>query len=119
MGWVEELTPDDEIEVEIIYPETYAKYSVDTIKRYTSGISHLCKGAALLGDDDTEFLVYGMTLLQVLAIEKIMRQFGIEMAHDSGILSSGTRWTYFYADLRGLKKLMEGEESGRDEQNDL
>jgi hypothetical protein len=115
MGWVEELTPDDDVKVEIIYPEAYAKYSLDTIKRYTSGISHLCKGAVLLGEEDTKFLVCGMTILQVLAIEKILRQFGVEMTYDSGFLSNGTRWTYFYADLRGLKELMEGEENGRDE----
>lgn len=115
MSWAEELTPDDDFTVEFIYPEAYAKYSIDTIKRYTSGISHLCKGAVLLGEEDTEFLVYGMTTLQVLAIEKILRQFGVELTHDSGTLPSGARWTYFYADLRGLKELMEGEESGRDE----
>ena len=110
MGWVEELKPDDEVEVEIIYPLSYVEYSLKTIRQYASGISHLCKGAAILGDDDTEFLVYNMTVLQVITIEEIMRHFGIEMEHDMGKLSDGTRWSYFYVDLKGLREKMENGE---------
>ena len=110
MGWVEELKPDDEVKVEIIYPPEYVEYSLKTIRQYASGISHLCKGAAILGDDDTEFLVCGMTVLQVITIEEIMRRFGVEMEHESGKLSDGTRWTYFYADLKGLKENLENGE---------
>ncbi len=106
MSWVEELKPDDEVKIELIYPEEYVEYCMKSIRRYTSGISHLCKGAAILGDDDTEFLVYGMAVLQVSAIEEIMARFGIQMEHDMGTLPDGTRWTYFYCDLRGLKELM-------------
>lgn len=114
MGWVEELKPDDEVEVEIIYPPEYVEYSLKTIRQYASGISHLCKGAAILGDNDTEFLVYGMTVLQVVTIEEIMRHFGIEMEHDMGKFSDGTRWTYFYCDIRGLREMMEnGELEGK------
>ena len=110
MGWVEELKPDDEVEVEIIYPPAYVEYSLKTIRQYASGISHLCKGAAILGDDETEFLVFDMLMMQVLTIEEAMRCFGIELTHDCGKLSDGRRWTYFYADLRGLKEKMESGE---------
>ena len=110
MSWVEELKPEDEVTVEIIYPPAYVEYSMSTIRKYSAGISHLCKGAALLGEDDTEFLVFDMTILQVITIEEVMRHFGIEMTHESGKLSDGRRWTYFYADLTGLKEKMENGE---------
>ena len=110
MGWVEQLKPDDDVKVEIIYPPEYVDYCMETIRQYSSGISHLCKGAAILGEDDTEFLVYDMTVLQVLSIEEIMRHFGIEMEHEMGRLSDGTRWTYFYCDLRGLREMMKNGE---------
>ena len=57
MSWVEELKPDDDATVEIIYPREYVEYSMSTIRKYSRGISYLCKGAAILGDDDTEFLI--------------------------------------------------------------
>lgn len=107
MGWVEELKPGDDVKVEIIYPPEYVEYCMKTIRQYASGISHLCKGAAILGDDDTEILVYGMTVLQVITIEEIMSHFGIEMEHENGRLSDGTRWTYFYCDLRKFRERME------------
>ena len=114
MGWVEELKPDDEVEVEFIYPSAYVEYSLKTIRKYASGISHLCKGAAILGDDYTEFLVLDMTVLQVIAIKELMRHFGIEMEHDMGKLSDGARWTYFYCDIRGLREMIEnGELEGK------
>jgi hypothetical protein len=114
MSWVEDLKPDDDVTVEIIYPPEYIKYCMSTIKKFTSGVATLCKGAAILGDDDTEFLVYGMTVLQVITIEEIMRHFGIEMEHDMGKLSDGTRWTYFYCDIRGLREMLEnGELEGK------
>lgn len=110
MSWVEELKPDDEVEVEIIYPQAYIDHNVSTIRRYSAAISNICKGHALLGDDETEFLVYGMTVIQVITIEEAMRHYGIEMVHESGKLPDGTRWTYFYADLKGLRENLENGE---------
>ena len=113
MSWVEELKPDDEVEVEIIYPKAYVDHNVSTMRRYAAGISSICKGYALLGEDETEFLVFGMTIVQVVSIEEIFKGFGIEMAHEHGHLPNGERWTYFYCDLRGLKeKMEEGEIDG-------
>ena len=106
MIWVEGLKPDDDVTVEIIYPREYVEQCMSTIRKYSRGISYLCKGAAVLGDDDTEFLVYGITVLQTVIIEEVFRKFGVEMTHEHGKLSDGTRWTYFYADLRGLRKRM-------------
>jgi hypothetical protein len=101
---------DDELSVEIRFPKAYVDYNMASIRRFSAGISHLCKGAALLGEDETEFLVFGMTIMQVITIEEAMKNFGIEMAHDSGKLEDGQRWTYFYADLKGLKEKMKGGE---------
>lgn len=110
MGWVEELKPDEEVEVEIIYPQAYVDHNMATMKKYAAGISSICKGYAILGEDETEILVFGMTVVQVISIEEVMKQFGIEMTHELGKLPNGDRWTYFYADLRGLKEKMESGE---------
>lgn len=107
MSWVEQLKPDDDVTVEIIYPREYVEYSMSTTRKYSRGISYLCKGAAVLGEDDTEFLVYGVTVLQTSILEEVFRKFGVEMEHEHGMLPDGTRWTYFYADLRGLRKRMD------------
>lgn len=109
MGWVEELKPEDDVTVEIIYPREYVEYCTKTMRKYSRGIACLCKGAAVLGDDDTEFLVYGITVLQTCIIEEIFKRFGVELTHEHGTLPSGTRWTYFYADLRGLRERMNEE----------
>ena len=110
MGWVEELKPEDEVKVEIIYPPAYAEAYISTIRKYARGIACLCKGAATLGQYETEFLVWDMLIVQVITIEETMRQFGIEMTHECGKLSDGRRWTYFYADLTELKERMENGE---------
>ena len=98
---------DDDLSVEIRFPKKYVDYNIASMPRFSAGVSHLCKGAVLLGEDETEFLVFGMTIMQVITIEEAMKRFGIEMTHDAGRFSDGTRWTYFYADLRGLKERME------------
>lgn len=109
MGWVEQLKPDDNVEVEIIYPREYVEYCMKTIRKYSRGMACLCKGAAVLGDDGTEFLVYGITVLQTSILEEVFRKFGVEMEHEHGTLSSGIRWTYFYADVSELRKRLEEE----------
>lgn len=110
MSWVEELKPEDEIKVEIIYPREYVEQSMATIHKYSRGIAYLCKGAAVLGDDDTEFLVWGINVLQTSIIEETFKQFGVEMEHEHGKLPDGTRWTYFYCDLQGLREMIENGE---------
>lgn len=110
MGWVEELKPEDDVKVEIIYPRRYVEHNLSTIKRYSSGVAHTCKGAVLLGEDETEFLVFGMSVLQVYTVEEAMKHFGIEMTHEIGRLPNGEQWVYFYADLKGLKEKMENGE---------
>lgn len=106
MGWVEELKPEDEVKVEIIYPEEYVKYNLSTINKISAGISHLCKGAALLGEKYTEILAWDITILQAQIIENTMKVFGIEMTHESGI-TDGRRWVYFFADVSKLFDTLE------------
>lgn len=110
MSWVEQLKPDDEVEVEIIYPREYVEYCMKTICKYSRGMACLCKGAAVLGDDDTEFLIYDITVLQSSILKEAFRKFGVQLEHEHGILPDGTRWTYFYVDLRGLKERMNEDE---------
>lgn len=106
MSWVEELGPEDEVEVEIIYPQFYADYNTSTIKKYSAAIANLCKGAALLGEDEAEFDVRGITVLQVITIEQAMRAFYVEMAHEFKRDEEGT-YVHFYADISRLKMLLE------------
>jgi hypothetical protein len=110
MSWVEELKPEDDVTVEIVYPAEYVEYCASTIRRFAKGIACLCKGAVLLGDDETEFLVFDMMVVQVVTVEEAMKQFGIELTHEMGVTDSGKRWTYFYADLKGLREKMESGE---------
>ena len=112
MSWVEELKPDDEVEVEIFWPKAYADYNIRTMKKYTGGIAHLCRAAAMLEEDEIEFLIQGITVLQTKEIEDLFIKYGIELMHEHGKFPDGSRWTYFYADVRGLKRLLgNGEES--------
>ena len=102
---------DDEIfneilGVEIIYPKSYVDYNFSTIQRYPSGIASILKGHAMFGNEEVEFIVRGMTLLQVNTVEEAMRYFGVEMMHEHKVLPDGARETYFYADLHGLIKIL-------------
>lgn len=106
MNYVDELKPDDGITVKIIYPTEYVKYCMSTMKKFTSGVAALCKGAAILGQDETEFLVQDITVLQVNVLEEAMKQFGVEMTHEYGYAKDGRRQTYFYADISKLKKYL-------------
>lgn len=109
MSWVEELKPDDDVEVEIIYPKEYVDYCTNTMRRYAAGISNICKGYALLGEENCEILVWGMATVQVITLETMLKEFGIEMEHEFGKVGKD-RWVYLYCDLCGLiEKMKEGE----------
>lgn len=107
MGWVEEIGPEDDVEVEIILPASYVGYNMRTMATYASAIAYLCKAAAILGKKEIAFEIEDMTIMQVYTVEDVMRKFGIEMTHDHWV-----GHTIFYADVTGLRKLMEGEEDG-------
>lgn len=100
-----QITPEDDIEVAIILPDFYVDYNIKTTATFTNAISYLCKAAAILGKKEIEFEIEGMMVMQVYAVEDVMRKFGIEMTHDHQI-----GHTTFYADVTGLQKLLRGEE---------
>lgn len=105
-----ELSSDDDIKVEIIWPQEYVDYSHRTMRKYSSAIALLCKASAVLGEDDTEFIIHGMTLVQVQAIEEAMKMFGIELSHiDHKVETNGKTSTWFCADVSGLMELMNNE----------
>lgn len=106
MGWVEELKPDDDVEVEIIYPREYIEYSKETMRKYSRAISYLCKGTAMLGKDDLGISVEGITVLQSIILKNVLAKFGIKLDYEFGDRTDGPGWTYFYADLRELRKRM-------------
>lgn len=103
------MCSNDDFNVEIVYPKVYVERCCATMKKYTRGIALLLKGKATLGEDEAEFLVWDMTLLQVQALEDAMRMFGVEMTHDFGLCEEGDgySWTYFYADISRLRRILE------------
>lgn len=98
---------EGETKVEIIFPEKYVKHNMRTMRKFSAAVAHYCKAAAILGEDETEFLIFGMTIMQVVTIEEAMKSFGIELTHDFGMQSNEKSWVYFYADVRGLRERME------------
>lgn len=104
MSWVEELTPDDEVEVEIIFPKFYVDYCMRTIKKFSSAAACYCKGAAILGEDETEFYIKGITVLQSRLLKEAMAQFGVELEYE---VWEQENLVLFYADVQGLKRRME------------
>ena len=101
------MCSNDNFNVEIIYPKVYVERCRATMRKYTRGIASLLKGAATLGEDETEFMVWDMTVLQVRIIEETMRTFGVEMTHDFGLCEDDHSWTYFYADISKLREALE------------
>lgn len=100
----------DDIKVEIVWPHAYVNYSHATMKKYSAAIALLCKASAVLEEDDTEFVINGMTLIQVQAIEEAMRMFGIEIMHiDHKVDTNCKTSTWFCADVSGLRELMDNE----------
>ena len=100
----------DEIEVEIRLPQAYVDYSHATMRKYSAAIALLCKASAVLGEDNTEFIIYGMTLVQVQAIEEAMKMFGIDLMHiDHKVDTNCKTSTWFCADVSGVREILEGE----------
>ena len=100
----------DGVEVEIRLPQAYVDYSHATMKKYSAAIALLCKASAILEEDDTEFVINGMTLVQVQAIEEAMKMFGVDLMHiDHKVDTNCKTSTWFVADVSGLKEILEGE----------
>lgn len=109
MSWVEQLKPEDEVQVEIIYPVEYAQRNLDTIGKYSAAIAMRCKAAAILEEDETEFLITGMSIVQVYTVEEAMKKFGVKLTHDS-MRTGRINYIYFYADVQEMQdKMKRGE----------
>lgn len=52
-------------------------------------------------------MLVGISVLQVYSLEEAMKTYGIEMTHQIYRID-GKTCAYFYADVRGLKRLLEG-----------
>lgn len=63
MSWVEELNPEDDVTVEIIFPTDYVKHNLATMKKFAAAAAHHCKAAALLGENMTIFTLSGISVL--------------------------------------------------------
>ena len=98
----------EDLKVEILFPEKLVAHCMATTKRFSSAIAYYCKAAAVLGQDETEFGVGGMSVLQVGPIEEAMHQFGVEMEHEIELVD-GKNLVWFYADVSGLRKRLEEE----------
>lgn len=101
------MADSEDTKVEIIWPQFYAEASMNTMNKFSRAIAHICKSAAILGDDEVEFAVDGINVLQTSIVEEIFQDFGVELAHEHHKDEDGKRWTRFCADVTGLKKLLE------------
>ena len=97
---------NEDIEVEILFPEELVAHCMATTKRFSSAIAYYCKAAAALGQDETEFGVSGMSVLQVGPIEDAMQLFGVKMEHEIERVD-GENLVWFYADISELRKRLE------------
>lgn len=111
VSWVEELKPDDEVKVEILFPKEYVQYNVSTMQRFAQAAMCRCKAAALLGKDEEEFVLYGITVLQIYSLESILKKYGIILTHE-WITVNGKSQPYFYADVTRLRDRLEEEFGG-------
>lgn len=102
MSWVEELTPDEDVDVEIIYPQDYVEHNLATMKKYSAAAAYYCRAAATLGQEKLRFKLPGITVAQTQSLEEAMKVYSIQMTHK---YVNGVR--YFYADVRGLRKILE------------
>ena len=102
MSWVEELTPEDEVEVEVIYPQAFVDHNLASMKKYSAAAAYYCKAAATLGQKKVRFRLPEISVLQVQALEVAMKHYGVEITHRT---RNGERW--FYAEVSGLIELME------------
>lgn len=99
---------NEDIQVEIIFPEKYVQRNLETMKQFAGAAAHYCKAAAILGQDDTSFMLVDISVLQVYSLEEAMKTYGIEMTHQIYRIE-GKTCAYFYADIRELKKLLESQ----------
>jgi hypothetical protein len=107
MSWVEELKPDDEVEVEIIYPSFYVNYAVETMSRFSEAASLHCKAAALLGKDSVKFTIPGITIIQCVSLKEVLAQFGVKMKYKRVGEKDGVKLTRFECDISELRRKME------------
>ena len=106
MSWVEQIQPDDDIKVEIRFPLSYVERNTATMKKFSSAAALMCKAAAILKEDDTEFLFTDISVLQAYALKDVLSRYNIELEFDL-FRANGITYAYFYADVRGLQELLE------------
>ena len=99
---------NEDIQVEIIFPEKYVQRNLETMKQFAGAAAHYCKAAVILGQDDTFFTLVDISVLQVYSLEEAMKTYGIQMIHQIYCVE-GKTCARFYADVRELKKLLESE----------
>ena len=95
----------EDVKIEIVFPEKYVAYNLKTMSKFAAAITHLCKAEAILGEDEFDFEIKGMTVMQVYTIEEAMEKFGIALTHSHKLGN-----TVFYADVTELRKILEGKE---------
>ena len=76
----------------------------------------MCKAAAILEEDDTEFLFSDISVMQAYTLREVLSRYKIELEFDL-FRANGITYGYFYADVRGLQELLKQEEE--DEQSGI
>ena len=99
---------NDDIKVEIIYPEPYVKKITSTIGKFSQAVALLCKAAAILGEDKTSFRLKDISVLQVHVLERVYRKFGVVIEHELERVD-GQTIAYIFADVSEFRRRMEEE----------
>lgn len=101
---------NDDVKVEIIYPEPYVKKITSTIGKFSQAVAFLCKAVAILGEDKTSFRLKDISVLQVHVLERVFRKYGVIIEYELERVD-GQTVAYIFADVSELRRRMEEEEN--------
>lgn len=102
MGQLEQSNPEEEIKVEILYPKEYTSQSLLTMKQWSAMVMHICQYAKLRNQDQINFVLVGLTVLQVYALKQSMLYYGISLIHQIKRVNN-LNFVWFNANLTNLK----------------
>lgn len=111
MSWVEQLKPDDDVKVEIIYPAPYVEHNLSTMSKFSEAAALFCRAAAVLEMDELEFPLPDITVAQIYSLEDVFRKYGIELTHEFTWDERSVRTALVVADISEFRERLENGEN--------
>ena len=97
---------DEDIKVEIIWPQEYVDKNLSTMGKFTSAVLLLCRAAVVLGQEEYAFVLEDISVVQIYALTETVKKYGIELEHII-YREDGMTCADFYANVRGFRKYLE------------